>query len=114
MPSWPASLPTWLIDSSYQEEPPERTIESRMDAGPAAVRRRFTAGETAISGRIPLSAAEKTTLDTFFRDELKSGALTFDRAHPVTGEVKTFRMRRPSYSARGAVFLAEIELLEQP
>jgi hypothetical protein len=116
MAVWPATLPQYVLVDGYQERPPELLIESPMDAGPPARRRRFTAGETAIACRIALSAAQKATLEGFFGDDLKAGAVAFDWVHPVSREPATVRMRRPGFTAEpgGVSFIASIELLVQP
>lgn len=114
MPTWPANLPQWVLADGYREEPPELLAETGMDAGPPATRRRFTAGVTTLGCRVPLTSAEKLALDAFFKDELKSGARPFEMLHPASGESVNCRMRRPVYSTRGAIFLADFELLVLP
>lgn len=116
MPAWPASLPQYVLVDGYGEEPPELLVESPMEAGPATTRRRFTAGESRIACRIAVTGAQKTALETFFKDELKSGAVPFDWVHPVSRDAVVMRLRRPSFSAEpgGASFIAALELLVQP
>lgn len=116
MPSWPGTLPTHVLVQGYGETPPKLTIESAMEAGPPATRRRFTAGERPIRCRIALTTAQKVTLEAFFEDTLKSGSIPFDWVHPVTRAACVMRLAAPpAFTAESsASFLADLELRVQP
>ncbi len=86
-PTWPASLPQRVAVDGYGEGPPDTTVRTRMDAGPAKVRRRFTAGVRPLSLQIDL--------DGFFGTTLLGGALAFDWVHPRTQAAVTLRFVRP-------------------
>ncbi len=116
MPSWPGTLPTHVMVQGYGETPPRLGIESAMEAGPPATRRRFTAGEAPIRCRIALTATQKTILEAFFNDTLKSGSIHFDWVHPVTRAACVMRLAAPpAFTAESsASFLADLELRVQP
>lgn len=109
---WPASLPQRVLAPGYDEQPPELTVRSPMDAGSAKVRRRFTAGPRPIRASVRLSMTQRQTLDDFFLTVLLGGALPFDWSHPVTGAPATFRFRSaPRLTARTAnLFDAALDL----
>ncbi len=94
-PTWPASLPQRVAVDGYGEGPPDTTVRSRMDAGPAKVRRRFTAGVRPLSLQLDLDGAQVETLDGFFEATLLGGALAFDWVHPRTQAAATLRFVRP-------------------
>lgn len=112
MAIWPSTLPQVAFQSmGYREMAPDIALRTQMDAGPAKVRRRFTAGVRNIDFTIPCSAAEIATLDTFYVTTLQGGVLPFDWTHPRTGAAASFRFRgRPEYTDLGAVFSARLEL----
>jgi hypothetical protein len=82
VPLWPVSLPDELFVSGYGHSFADTTITSEMDAGPAKVRRRFTAGVEPIVGTMILSATELETLETFYVTTTLSGALRFTWSRP--------------------------------
>lgn len=82
IPSWPTSLPQTLIAVNYNQSFPDVTIKSDMDAGPAKVRRRFTAGITPVSGVQIYTSAQLATFQEFFEDTLLGGSLRFSWTKP--------------------------------
>lgn len=111
-PIWPASLPQDPLIQGLQEQFPANTIRTQTDAGPAKVRRRFTAGVRRFPGlRMWLTDAQAATFDTFVTDTLGDGALSFEWKHPRTGETKALRfVEPPRLSADGIHWLAEMNL----
>lgn len=98
MPTWPASLPAPAINT-YKETPPQNTMRSRTDKGPAKTRRRTTSNVRPVSFTLKLTPAQVTILDDFFVDDTASGALEFDYTHPRTGASVTARFtEEPDYS----------------
>jgi hypothetical protein len=95
MATWPASLPQFVLTEGFEESPPDVLLRTEMDAGPAKVRRRFTAGVRPLKAVIVCSSAQVTTLETFFAAALASGALPFDWVHPRTQAATSFRFVRP-------------------
>jgi hypothetical protein len=91
MPQWPATLPPLTEISGFNERPPKNTLRTQMDAGPAKVRRRFTAGERKLGGRMLMDADQIEILDSFHVNDLASGSLKFDGIHPRTGAAAVLR-----------------------
>ena len=101
---WPVTLPQ-LPDIGLQETAPDLVLRTEMDAGPAKVRRRFTAGvrefRTTVS---PLTAAQVQTLDDFFVNDL-TGVLPFDWQIPRSGATVEMRfVEPPRYDAIDPTF----------
>jgi len=82
VPAWHVDLPTKLFVAGYGQSPPNITIKSEMDAGPAKVRRRFTAGVSPVSGTMIMAAAQLATFQTFFNTTLLGGSLRFSWTKP--------------------------------
>lgn len=82
VPNWHTDLPQTLFVSGYSQTYPNVAIKSEMDAGPAKVRRRFTAGVEPVSGTMIMTAAQLATLDTFYNTTLLGGALRFSWTKP--------------------------------
>lgn len=101
MPAWPASLPQAPL-IGLEEEPPDTTLRTKMDAGPDKTRPRFTAGVRNFSWPIRLTDTQKTTFDDFFINDLARGALAFTHINPTTKAVVSFRLTaRPKYKLIG-------------
>jgi len=77
MPTWPTSLPQYLLTRNYSETAPNLVIRTTMDAGPAKVRRRFTAGVRPIDGLLVLTDDQLGVLDGFFLNDCAGGAIAF-------------------------------------
>lgn len=96
IPSWPASLPSALLVRGYSESLPDVTLRTQMDAGPAKVRRRFTAGVRPVSGRQVMTAAQVAALRTFYETTLLGGSLRFSWREPRAGDATVeFRFTEP-------------------
>ena len=87
VPSWPGTLPEELFVSGYGQAFPDITIKSNVDAGPAKVRRRFTAGVSPVTGTMIMTAAQLVILDTFFNTTLLGGSLRFSWTKPPAHSV---------------------------
>lgn len=87
VPAWPAALPQTLFVGGYGQTYPNVTIKSDMDAGPAKVRRRFTAGVEPVSGTMLMDATELAALDTFYNTTLLGGSLRFSWTKPPAHSV---------------------------
>jgi hypothetical protein len=95
MADWPATLPQTPQDDNYQEDWPKNIIRTDMDAGPAKVRKRFTAGIDNFKCSILLTLSQVTTLRTFFTTTVDYGATSFNFPHPRTGATITVRFVNP-------------------
>lgn len=96
MPAWPATLPQYVFAQGYEETFPDEVLRTQMDAGPAKVRRRFTAGTRPFSVQVPLTATQVADFDSFFLNDIAAGALSFDWVHPRTQAAATLRIVTPS------------------
>ena len=66
-----------------------------MDAGPAKVRGRFTAGAQDVSFSMVLDDQQADNLRDFFTFETSGGAETFDWRDPFTGDTVVYRFVSP-------------------
>lgn len=109
MVAWPEQFCPLI--NSFQETPPENTIRSTMDKGPAKVRRRTTANIRSVSFTVSMKPAEVTIMDNFYLDDTFSGAIAFDFTHPRTKEVVSARFTSPpTYSNRSTIYQVAVSL----
>lgn len=97
----------------FSEQAPNTIIRSQMEAGPAKLRRRFTAGTRNFDCHLYLSADQVEALDAFYVSTLAGGALSFDWKHPRTQAAVTYRfVEPPSYKPvkRGSAWQASMKL----
>lgn len=103
MTVWPVSLPASPLLDSFSETAPLTAIRTEMDQGPAKLRQRTTAGPRNLRMAFLMTAAQVQTVDDFYTDTLKGGALAFDFAHPRTAEVLSMRfLGAPTYTPAGS------------
>jgi hypothetical protein len=101
IPQWPTTLPQLLEAAGYARSAADVTLRTAMDAGPAKVRRRFSAGPQPVSGRITLTDAQLATFHAWFRDSLLGGALRFSWTDPDSQEPVEMRFTGPpTWTAR--------------
>jgi len=115
MATWPVTLPDYVLQDGYLEQPPENTIRTKMDVGPPKARRRATSAPRPIKCRQHMTAAQVVTFDTFYVTTLKSGSLPFEWQHPRTGSTVNFMFTEPpSYTPIGAEFYVDMSLEVMP
>jgi hypothetical protein len=95
MTAWPSSLPDYVLQQGHNEALANVSMRSQMDAGPAKVRRRFTAGPRMVNAIVRLTTGQTLTLDTFFETTLVGGSLAFDWVLPRTQASRSFRFTSP-------------------
>lgn len=96
MAVWPVTLPCLFLDAS--ETMQDGSVRTEMSAGPAKVRRRFSAVSRYLTTSITLDATQRGTLHTFFTTTLGQGADEFDLADPFGGATVSARfLSPPSY-----------------
>lgn len=103
---WPDSLPQRPLVDGYQESPPDNTMRTQMDEGPAKVRRRYTANVRPIQVTLEMDADELNTFDDFYVEETASGSRRFIWQHPRTKTQHEMRFRTPpppDYTAMGGL-----------
>jgi len=115
MATWPATLPALLQISGLSETPPNNVIRTKMEIGPAKMRRRSTSGPRPISGEQILTTAQVATLDTFYVGTLIDGTTAFDWTHPRTGAAVEMRfVSPPTYAPAGGDYwrvMLKLEIL---
>lgn len=95
MPVWPNTVPRMPVRNSWRCQPGNNVIVSEVDAGPPKYRRRSTAVPEEASFTILMSSAQFVAFDTFWRNDLKGGALAFDFIHPWRGTTVLARIPEP-------------------
>lgn len=92
---WPATLPQALQVSDLEETFPDMLLRSEVDAGPAIVRRRFTAAPQPIAGSLKMTRAQLALFYSFYVDTIGGGSLAFEWKHPRTAVTQDFRFTAP-------------------
>lgn len=112
-PTWPPSLPQYPNQDGFSEEQADNTIRTQFDAGTMKLRRRYTAAPIKFTMSFTLTAAQKTTLETFFNTTLAGGSLPFDWVKPSDNAAATFVFRSPlkfsSYGPANFIVVAELQ-----
>ena len=93
-----------------------------MDSGPSSVRNRFTAITQKVKGSMVVTGSQLVTFNTFFRTNLKHGALSFSWIHPFTEETCTIRFKnKPEWACiksasavNDRIYQSSMELEIQP
>jgi len=115
---WPETLPQFVLQQGLSETLPDTTVASEMDAGPAKIRRRHSAGVENISCVVALKKDGVTDqvqiLKDFYNNTLAGGSLPFDWIHPSSQAAVTFRFKpkKPPQIRliRGTIWHAQLEL----
>jgi hypothetical protein len=90
MPTWPGSLPqNQFLNLTEQRQ--EARIRTQMDAGPAKMRRRFTAAVRTFTIPIVLNGTQRQAFDSFWINDTQEGTLSFAWSDPVTDVAVNFR-----------------------
>lgn len=95
MATWPSTLPDCISLAGYSERRVNGTLRTEMDAGPAFVRRRFSAVPTIFSASIVMTKDELDIFDTFYFTTTAQGAIPFDWQHPRTQDNVSMRFLEP-------------------
>lgn len=82
MPTWPASLPQFVLRGGYAEGFKTTVVRSPTDSGRTKRRQRFINGPEALDVVVPLNNAQILTFKQFYEDDLGNGALSFTFPHP--------------------------------
>lgn len=95
MSIWPATLPQAFEQNGYKESLPEMTIRTKMDTGPAKIRKRFTAAPYSMGGTMHVTKLQADDLDTFYLTTTNGGADAFTFIHPRKGTTLSCRFVGP-------------------
>ncbi|ODT22214.1 MAG: hypothetical protein ABS35_15290 [Kaistia sp. SCN 65-12] len=115
--AWPATLPQYLLSDGYTEAQGDGRLRTQPDIGPAKVRRRSSAMPGPLQGRMMMSGAQRTILDTFVATTLANGTLPFTFPSPLTGSpiLVRFASNLPAWSSPGGdTFVAALDLEVMP
>lgn len=91
MADWPLSLPQNPLQDGFSEDLPRLTVATEMDAGPAKIRRRFTAGVTKYQFEFVMTLAQLNTFKTFYETTTQGGSVKFGFPDPYTTTLTDFR-----------------------
>lgn len=97
-PTWPATLPAPIADSTAAYGPPSNVLETAMEGGAIKRRRRATAIELPFACTVKLTQAQYATLEAFYYTTLKQ-VLPFDWTDFRTGATATYCFTKDGYSA---------------
>lgn len=92
MNTWPLTLPPTFDQDSFNEQDQDTVIRTQMEAGPAKVRNRFTAGVVNLQGSMLMTKDQTQILDDFYKT---NKALAFTFTHPRTGVAVSVRFTAP-------------------
>ena len=81
-PTWPSTLPSYVLQQGYGEDLPDQVLRTPMEGGTMKSRRRFSARFDQIDIRLIMSAAQVATFETFYFTTLDGGVVVFDWTHP--------------------------------
>lgn len=114
MASWPSTLPQLPLAGGFSESPPDTTVRTKMDAGPAKVRRRFTANVRPFKVSFLMTSEQIGYLDTFYVTTTVGGSASFTWVSPRTGSTKSFRfISPPEYNLSSGDYWSVAMQLEQ-
>ena len=79
---WDSTLPQLFEQQGYNEGDIQNLITTTMNGGPAKSRPKSTEAYQTIKGTMLLSHAQKATFESFYKDTLAWGALSFKFPEP--------------------------------
>ncbi|MEN9062841.1 hypothetical protein [Ponticoccus litoralis] len=92
MPAWPVGLPFFQSSRGARRDVEPDVIRTQMSKGPAKVRRRSSSAPMPRRGRMSqITLAQLDVFETFFREDLGEGVLSFTATDPLDGLERTFR-----------------------
>lgn len=103
IPVWPSGLSP-VQAQGYRETQQPNTIRSEVAAGPAKVRRRFTAAVRVLDVTWAMTAEQLKTFQAFFDDDLASGSLEFLLPSPRYGLSGTGNTVRARFLVEGGAY----------
>lgn len=88
MATWPTTLPQFVSQEGYTQTLVDPVLRTESDAGPQKTRLRYTSVPEKFTISLVLTRTQLPIFtDSFFKNELGYGSLTFIWVHPVTREV---------------------------
>ena len=97
---WLSTLPSNFNYNSFSEGQQSGLVRTNMDAGPAKVRRRFTAAVETYAGSMTMDSTQKSAFKVFYQTTTKMGSLTIEFPNPVSiGTIDVRFVGTPTYKA---------------
>ena len=110
---WPSSLPQAPLYNGYSRTLRDTRIYTDNSSGASKVRNKFTAGVEDVTYRFVLDAAQKVTLENFYKQTLKNGALPYIFKEPESGTDRQYRFAKGStlkFEREGLYYIIELKL----
>ena len=98
---WPLTLQDFLNEANFSHGLGSIALQTDMDVGPAKKRARFTKSVDTFSCTITIDRDLYQTFYDFFYVTLVGGVKRFEFNHPITGDLKEFRMSEPQITPFG-------------
>lgn len=98
---WPEDLPQSPLADGWQETPADNVLRTRMEQGPAKLRRRGSAAAGRIALQFLLDAQKTARLHAFYTDDLQGGVMPFALPHPLGGHALCRFAAPPDIAAAG-------------
>lgn len=95
-PTWPTTLPQYVLEGGYSERVQNQITETEMETGPAKIRRRFTKSLRRFEMQMMMTQAQAVAFETFWQTTCKGGSIPFDWKSPRSQAAATFRFRNPA------------------
>lgn len=115
MPAWPDTLPLCVLEDGYSEQQEQNVAEFAAEVGPPLRRRRSSIATSLIEHSLILDDDQVAALTSFYKDDLKDGALAFTRAHPRDQITGSFIFTKPPVITRVSPYWrAAISLRSMP
>jgi hypothetical protein len=103
------------LNEGFSNEPQEGYIETQPDAGLPFRRERFTDISDIIQASFILTRSEKNSFESWYRREIKQGAISFDYYDCRIEETRTARIvGKPSFSSNSTYYTLSIILNLDP
>jgi len=100
--TWPAAVTQNMVRGTYSETPIDTLIAFPPDRGAPLTRQGTYIPLTKIQFQSPLTYAEKTALDTFYKTTCLQGTSRVTRKDPKSGTSRTMKFDGPpAYSDAG-------------
>ena len=110
--AYPTSINDKFQQGTFREAPIDEVIMSTMDVGGVKQRRRTTRMRYKITGAIEMSAAEYTTLKTFYDVSLSGGSISVLFTHPLELVEKEYNMKYSAVDAGAFDVIVQMQLEE--
>lgn len=95
MPTWPTTLPDYVLENGYQEQFPKNTVETEMETGAPKVRRRFTKVFRKFQCTMMMTTDQASVFEVFYFNTCAGGSASFDWVHPRKRTAMTLRFTQP-------------------